>query len=262
MEIRVNFERFDRGYLFLLRQISVTQFKNKDQSTFFGFMWSFLHPILLLLVMYLVFNFKFGNTIKHYPIYLLIGIIHYNYFSGASLSAMRVLDSMKQLTRNAIFPKEILIFATVFANTFEFLISMCICILLAYVAGVKLTMIIILIPFVIVLEILFVMWISLIVSTIFMFVKDIGHIYQVFIRALFFLTPIFYNISQLGDGFAKKIALMNPLTYIITFTRSLILNSQFFDISKYMTILILNLVLLILFLIVFRKYEIYFAEST
>jgi len=260
--MQIELEKFNRGYLYLLRKISISQFKNKDQSTFFGFMWSFLHPILLLMVMYVVFNFKFGDRIEHYPIYLLIGIVHYNYFSSTSMSAMKVLDSMKQLTRNAIFPKEILVFATVIANTIEFIISMSICIILAYIAGINLTLFIIFIPLVLILEILLVMWISLIISTMYMFVKDIGHIYQVFLRALFFLTPIFYTLSQLGDGFARKIALLNPLTYIMTFTRSLVLKHQFFEISHYTIILIFNLVLLIISIMVFRKYEIYFAENT
>ena len=65
----------DKKYLNLLREITTFQFKLKDQSTFFGFMWSFMHPLILLLILFIIFSLRLGENVEHYKIYLLIGII-------------------------------------------------------------------------------------------------------------------------------------------------------------------------------------------
>src|SRR3990172_9319508 len=108
-------------YLNLLRELTFAQFKLKDQSTFFGFMWSFLNPLIMLAVLFVFFRIRIGEGIEHYGIYLLIGIIQYTHFANSTSASMRVLHSVKGLTCNTIFPKEILIMGSVISNTIEFI---------------------------------------------------------------------------------------------------------------------------------------------
>src|ERR1700720_828596 len=107
----------DKKYLNLLREIVVTQFKLKDQSTFFGFMWSFLNPLVMLLVLLIFFRLRIGDQVEHYGIYLLIGIIHYTHFANTTNASMNILSRMRQLTCNAVFPKELLVVGSVISNT-------------------------------------------------------------------------------------------------------------------------------------------------
>ena len=252
--------KYSKDNLNLLKELSYNRFKLNDANTFLGFFWSFLNPLLLLSVLYLIFNIKFGNSVENYGIYLLIGIVHYNHFSSTTSSSMRVLRSMRALTSNTIFPKEILVYSSIFSNLITFLISVFICIIFALVTGLHLSSSYIMLPVIIVMQLLLVIWISLILSCVFVIVRDIEHIYQVFLRVLFFACPIFYDISILGDGLGKKIAQLNPLTHLMTFTRAVLLEGQFISLYAIGMFCIINLCLIIISLIIFKRLEAKFVE--
>jgi len=249
-----------KKYFNLLKEITISQFKIKDQSTFFGFFWSFLHPLMLLIILYSVFRFRLGETVENFGIYLLIGIIHVAYFSNATATGMRVLYSMKQLTTETVFPKELLVIGSVLSTTIEFVISMLIAVVIAYFTGINISLYIILLPLVIILEVILVLWVSIILSFLYIFIRDIQHIYQVFLRILIFITPIFYTISFLGDGIAKKIVLLNPLTYLVDYSRSLIMREEIFSIEQYLIFFLANVCLFLLSIKLFKKLEPKFAE--
>lgn len=251
----------DKQYFNLLKKIVISQYKLKDQSTFFGFLWSFMHPLIFLLVLYSIFNFKFGKTVEHYAIYILIGVVQYTFFANSTMTAMKVLSSMKNITSNMIFPKELLVISSVLSNIVEFIVSMIICVLIAFLSGIKLSFSIIMLPFVMLLELILVVWVSLLMSFIYVFVKDIAHIYQVFLRILFFITPIFYTISFLGDGLIRSIAMLNPLAIVIKFSRTIIISGEFFSISGYLLVVLINICLIYFVFKIFKKYEPIFAEK-
>src|ERR1700738_4939813 len=128
-----------KKYLNLLHQLAITQLKLKDQSAFLGFIWSFLNPLLMLGILFALFRHRTGQSIEHYAIYLLIGLVQYTHFSNSTSRSMTVLYSMKQLTGDTIFPKEVLVFSSVMADAVELLFSMLICIAIAVLSGITLS---------------------------------------------------------------------------------------------------------------------------
>jgi ABC-type polysaccharide/polyol phosphate export permease len=253
-------KQIDSKYFSLLKEIAVCQFKLKDQSTFFGFLWSFLHPLLMLLVLFLFFHARIGENIKHYAIFLLIGIIQFTHFSNSTSSSMTVIQGMSQLVTNVVMPRELLVIGSVLANTVEFLIAMPLCIAIAYFSGVPLSWALALLPVLFLLEILLVLWVSFFMSCLYVFVRDIGHIYQVFLRVLFFMTPIFYTATFLGNGPARYLVLLNPLAYVIHFARSIILNNDFSPPRDLLLFIAVNALLVILAIFTFKRAETKFAE--
>lgn len=251
---------FDKQYFGLLREMVISQFKLKDQSTLLGLVWSFLHPLLMLGVLFVFFSSHLGQDIKHYPVYLLIGLIHYTHFSSSTGAGMVALSAMRSLTRDTVFPKEILVMSSVIANSIEFIISLLICILLAYFTGIKLSWASSMLPLILLLQMMMVLWVSFILSCCYVFVKDIGHIYQVFLRLLLFVTPIFYGSSFLGKGVARHIISFNPLMYLMNFSRTIIIDGEFFSARSFFIFASLNAVFIYLGLQVFRKCEGVFAE--
>ncbi len=247
-------------YLSLLKEITFTQFKLKDQSTFFGFIWSFLHPLILLIVLVFFFRFRMGQEVDHYPVFVLIGVIQYTHFSNCTSSSMTILRSMKSLTCNAVFPKEVLVMGAVLANSVEFILSMLICISIAAFQGVNISWAVSLLPVVFLLQLMMVLWISFILSCLYVFVKDIGHIYQVFLRVLFFSTPIFYNISFLKSDVARKMISLNPLAHLMGFSRTLIIDGNLFPLRPVFLFFLLNMALLYAGMITFRRFEPRLAE--
>jgi ABC-type polysaccharide/polyol phosphate export permease len=252
---------FNRKYLNLLREIAITQFKLKDQSTFFGFFWGFLNPVVMLIILFILFSTRLGKGIDHYPIYLLIGIIQYTHFSNCTSRSLTVLHSMQKLTSDTIFPKEVLVIGSVMSNTIEFILSMVACLLIAAFSGINLSWAVVMLPLVVVLQLILATWVSLILSCLYVFVRDVNHIYQVFLRLLIFITPIFYDISFLGQEASKYIILLNPLAHLINFSRTIIIDGKMFSIELSMVILLLNATFLYFSLKIFKRYEPIFAEN-
>jgi ABC-type polysaccharide/polyol phosphate export permease len=238
----------------LLREVAVTEHRLRDQSTSLGFVWSFLHPIVMLLVLYVFFQGRVGEGIPHYGIFLLIGIVQYTHFSKSTGGAMRVLHQMRGLATNVIFPKDVLIYSVVLSDAPEFLISMLVTVLIALLTGVPASWAMLAIPLVVLLQMLFVLWISLALAPLYVFVRDLDHLYEVAMRVLFFVTPIMYNLDFVGPT-ARRIALLNPLTHLLDFSRIAILEGRFPPLTSVAAFLLGNLALGYLSLLVFRRVE-------
>ncbi len=246
---------FDRKYIGLVLEIAYCQFKLKDQSTLLGFLWSFLHPLLILFVFLAFFKERIGKEIDHYTIFMLIGILHYTHFANSTASSMTTLSRMRQLTRNVILPKELLVLGSVLAFSLEFVLSMTICVAVAYFSGVQPSWTISAIPLIFFLQILMTMWVSLLLSCIHVFIPDIAHVYQVFLRILLFTTPVFYTASFLGTGTARFIVLLNPLAQVIEFSRSILLKSTPFPFTHFFTFIVVNVFLNYICFKLFKKFE-------
>jgi len=250
-----------RKYLNLLQQLAITQFKLKDQSAFLGFIWSFLNPLVMLGILFVLFSVRTGESIEHYAVYLLIGVVQYTHFANSTSRSITLLRSMKGLTADAIFPKEVLVLSAVIADSVELLVSMMICVLIAIMSGIVLSGAILLLPFVWMLQLLLVSSVSLVLSCLYVFVRDVAHIYQAFLRVLIFITPIFYDMSFLGDGAGRYILLLNPLTHLINFSRTLIIEGRPFSVEASMVLLLASSLLLFCSFKIFKHYEPTFAEN-
>jgi len=247
-------------YLNLLREIAVSEFKLKDQSTVLGLFWSFLNPLIMLLILLLFFGLNAGKDVPHFGIYLLIGIIHYTHFSNSTNAAMAALHGRGALVTSTIFPKEVLVIGSVISNTIEFIVSMAFAVVIAWFAGVQVHWTALLLPLVIFLQVLTVLWISFLLSCLNVFIRDVSHIYQVFLRILFFVTPIFYAPSYLGGGLAQYVVALNPLAYLMGFSRSLLIEGTPFSAGLFGVFLGVNAVAIGVTLSLFKSYEPRFAE--
>jgi ABC-2 type transport system permease protein len=253
--------RYGTKYWNLLRELATSQYKLRDQSTVLGYFWSFLHPLIMLAVLFLIFRNSIGKNIPNYALYLLIGLVHYAHFSNSTTASMHALRSMRNLTSNTIFPKELLVISTAFAASIEFIVSICICVLIAVITGVSTGWQVILLPGVVLLQVMLVLWVGLMLSCLSVFIRDLDHIYQLFLRLLFFGTPIFYDPSGFLEGKARYIILLNPLTHLVGFTRRILLEPASISGELFAGFLLANVLLLVLVIKMFRSYEPSFAEN-
>jgi ABC-type polysaccharide/polyol phosphate export permease len=253
-------KRLDREYLDLLLAMTATEFRRAYRRSFFGVLWSVLNPLLIVVVLFAIFRFRFASEIDSYPIYLLAGVVPYSHFANATSSSIGVLQSMKSLTVGATFPKEILVLGTVFARTLDFVLSLAFCVVIAIVAGVRPGAALLMLPAVVVLELLLALWVSLALALSYVFVRDVRSVYQVFLRILFVATPIFYPSSLLGDGAARRLVELNPLATVIAFARSILIEDRAPGAAEMLVFLAVNAALVALSLEAFRRLEPSFAE--
>lgn len=243
-----------RRHLGLLRELTIAQAKLRDQSSTLGFLWSFLHPVMLLGVLYLFFEGRVGQNVPHYGAFLLIGIVQFTHFSKSTAAGMRALHRMSRLAGNMIFPKEILVFSSILSDAPEFLISMPIVVAIALLTGVPASAALLALPLVLLLQLSLVLWIALLLSVLYVFVRDLDHIYEVLVRILFFATPIIYSLDFLGPT-TRKLTLLNPLTHLIGFSRTIILEGRLPPVTHLLGFLLVSGLLLSLALTFFRRAE-------
>lgn len=241
-------------HLGLLRELAISQTKIRDQHTALGFLWSFMHPLLLLGLLYLVFHGRLGTSIPDYALFTLLGIIHYTHFSKSTAAGMRALVRMRGMAVNAIFPKEILVLSSVLSDAPEFAISLAVGAALALLTGSPATSALLALPLVGLLQITVVLWIALLLAIVHVFVRDIDHIYEVALRILFFATPIFYDLDFLGPV-GQRLMMFNPLAHLIGFTRTIVLAGQPPEPGYLLGFMFLNVVLAWIALALFRRVE-------
>jgi len=251
---------YDAADLNLLRELTVSQYKLKDQSSFFGFLWSFLNPLLMLGVLFLFFRMRLGAEIEHYPVYLLLGLLLYTHFANTTSLGMRVLRATRELTTETVFPKEFLVLSAVLSSAIDLVISTVICLAIAFASGIGPTPALLWVPAILVAELVLVAWVSFFLAAIFPFAWDVDHIFHVLLRALFFVTPIFYHPSFVGEGVAQTILRLNPLAQVIAMLRTVVLDGESVALSTFTLFIVPGLVLLGLGFALFKRLEPRFAE--
>ena len=102
-----------RYSLILLKELVKTDFKLRYQASILGYIWSLLRPLLLFLILYIVFAkiLKVGDNIPHYPVYLLLGIVLWNFFIEVTTGSIGSIVGKADLIRKINFPKYIIVLA-------------------------------------------------------------------------------------------------------------------------------------------------------
>jgi ABC-2 type transport system permease protein len=214
----------------LLRELVATDFKLRYQGSFLGYMWSLLRPIFLFAILLTVFGFvlKIGASIPHYPLYLLLGIVLWNFFVEATSNGLYSIVSRGDLLRKIKFPRYIV----VISGTISALINLGISLLVVFVFmlfyGVLPTARIIWMPLLIAELYLFALALAFFLSAFYVKYRDISHIWDLLLQAAFYATPIIYPLSLVinKSPLLAKILLLNPMAQIIQDARYVLVSTQ------------------------------------
>lgn len=225
-----NFKR----YWFLMTQLIGRDFKVKYKRSVLGILWSLLNPILTMSVMAVVFSqmFRFKVEGVNYIVYLMTGIIMFNYLSAASSAAMTSVVDNFTLINKVYIPKYIFPIAKCLFVGIDFLLTLIPwigIILLSYVGLGGYTCHInwyyLILPYIFICMFFFVVGIGLLLSCISVFLRDVWHIYGIFLTLWNYLTPVFYSIEILPPKL-QTIMQFNPMYQFLTAARSIVLYGQ------------------------------------
>ena len=216
-----------RKRISLVSAFSRAWFKGRDQGTLLGFTWSFLNPLIMTGRLFFLFQDKVNFEVKgNYFLYILIGTVTWNFFGITVQRGQQVLLERVYLVRNFVFPKELLVFSEIGVYCIQHLCELCIVFGFAAFNQIGFSVHIVMVPFILGVEVIIIAGAALVLSCLSVYARDIQHIWSVFVRMGFFLTPIFYEPSSVSDTFRWVVAL-NPMTYVIGFLRDAILYHRF-----------------------------------
>lgn len=254
----------------LTRELVITDFKLKYQGSILGYLWSLLRPLLLFMILYIVFVkfLKIGNGVPHFPVYLLLGIILWNFFSDLTLQGLTSVVGRADLIRKVKIPRWIIVFSSSISALITFLLNFVVVLGFMVFNHISVSWNVLLLP-VYLLEIyVFAAGISLFLSASYVKFRDIGYIWEVILQAGFYLTPIIYPLSRISSISLQKIILLNPVAQIVQdmryslVTKDSITVSKVFDNGYYSLIpYIIVLLVFIIGAIHFKKQSKYFAEN-
>lgn len=216
----------------LLRELVKTDFKLRYQGSILGMAWSVLKPLMLFAVMYVVFVrfLRFGAGIPHFAVSLLLAQTLWAFFQEATSQGMQAIVGRGDLLRKLKFPKYIVVVSSTVSALINLVISLFVVLIFMIVNGVEFRPTILLFPLVIIELYIFSLGLVLLLSTIFVRFRDIGHIWEVIMQAWFYATPIIYPLTQLINvgwlSVAKLVLMLNPMAQIIQDARYLIVTTQ------------------------------------
>lgn len=245
--------------LFILRELVTKDFKLKYRRSVLGVVWSVLNPLLMMIVMTLVFSFflRFGD-IPHYPLYLIVGNITWSVFSDSTnagvVSIIEAAPLLKKVKVNkAVFPAERVLFSLV-----NLAFSMVAVVIVMVWEGVWPTPVLLLLPVCLALLMVFCIGMSLLLSALSVFFRDVIHLWGVIQLAWMYMTPIFWPVDYIKlvpYHFMQVLMLANPMYNYITFMRMIIINGQMPELKTLLMCVFWAVAALALGLAVFRKLE-------
>ncbi|MBQ9197658.1 MAG: ABC transporter permease [Clostridia bacterium] len=239
-------------YQYLLRQLVTRDFRIKYQASVLGILWSFLNPMLMTLVYHLVFSTIFRSTIDNFIIYLMSGIILFNYFSeGTSLSLSSVVSNASLITKVHI-PIFIFPISKILSSAINLCVSFLPLFVLMAITGVPFRKSLLLIPMLLIFLIAFTAGMGLILSAMYTFFRDIQFLWSVMVTMWNFATPIFYPDSILPQSYLFLFKL-NPLYHICAFSRMIIMNGASPVPSTYLSCFVSSFTVLAVGLFVYHK---------
>ena len=214
-----------RRFLDLLWLSALTEFKLGYHGTVLGFLWSFVRPLLLFGVLLLVFTqvFRLGSSVEHYAPMLLLNILLFDFFSQATQQASTSVVRSESIVRKMQFPRLVIPLSVVLTNLLHLGLSLIVVFAFLLASGVEPVWTWLLLPVILGTLVVLTTATSLLLSAVYVRIRDIGIIWAVLSTVLFYASPILYPIEAAPESFQDLIVL-NPLTPLFEQTREWIID--------------------------------------
>jgi lipopolysaccharide transport system permease protein len=208
------------SYRELLVSLTKKELKVKYRGSVLGFFWSLLNPVLIMLVYSFVFSMVLKQGIKEFAIFLLCGLLQFNFFSNSVNYSASSIISNSNLVKKIYFPKEIIPLSVVLSNLVNFLLELLILFAVLSIFKYKFYLHLYWLPVLIIVEVFFVSGFSLLVSSLNVLFRDLQHLISILMMVWFFGTPIIYPMSVVPEKFSFWMQL-NPMAVFSTVYRDM-----------------------------------------
>lgn len=211
-----------RKHQFLLEELVKRDFGKKYKGTMLGMAWSVLNPLLLLLIMWVVFSHFFGG-IEHYTTYLFCGTVVFSYFNEATSEGLLTLVGNAQIFTKVNVPKYLFLLSKSLQTLMNFLVTLVVFFVFCAFDGIAFSPTFVALLYPIVLLLVFNVGVSLILSALYVFFRDMQYLWTVLSQLLLYLSAVFYPIDTFPP--AMQAAFMaNPIFDFITYFRQVIID--------------------------------------
>lgn len=254
----------------LLAELVRTDFKLRYQGSVLGYAWSLLRPLLLFVILYVVFVrfLRIGEGVPHFPVYLLLGIVIWNFFHEMTVQSLGSIVARGDLIRKIQIPRWIIILSISIAALINLLLNLLVVSVFLYINKVEITSSLVWLPLILLQVYIVALGLSLFLSAAFVKYRDITYIWEVILQAMFYLTPILYPLTLITNPDLQKLLLINPMAQAIQDARYSAISHETLTISDVFqggwlrfVPYVLTIIVFIFGLMYFKKRSKYFAED-
>lgn len=248
------------NYRELLKNNVKKEIRGKYKNSALGVIWTFLNPLLQLLVYALIFPLILKTTQPYYVIFVCVGLIPWTFFTtSVSQSAWTIIGN-GNIVKKVYFPREILPISVVTSGAVNFLISTIIIVAFCFMYGLGLTKYVIFFPLVLIIQYILQLGIAFLLSAFTVYFRDLEHFIQIVLQVMFYATPIVYAGDTIPEAF-RFIINLNPMAHIINGYRDIFYNQTMPDLKVLGILLIVSIVFCAIGYVIFRKLQKGFAEE-
>jgi len=241
-------------YKFLLNQLIKKDIKIRYRNSTLGIFWSFLEPLLGMVIMTIIFGYFFKHSLPNFPVYYLIGRVVFDLFATGSVGAMKSIISNANIIKSVYVPKYLYAVSAVLSSFVTFLLSLIILFAVMIVTNVQFTIYMIFATLPIIILLLLTLGVGLILATVTVFFRDIEHLYGVFVLMLMYGSAIFYPASIIPQEY-NFILTLNPIYAIISCLRTVLMDGKLYDPTTLLYAAVFAVVSLVIGIGVFYKYQ-------
>lgn len=201
----------------LLSELVRTDFKLRYQGSMLGYAWSLLKPLLLFVILYIVFVYflRIGRDVPHFPVYLLLGIVLWNYFVEMTMQSLGSIVGRGDLIRKIRIPRWMIVFSSSISATINLTLSLFVVLIFMIINQVPFTLGILMLPVYLVMIYFLSIGLSLYLAAAYVKFRDVSYIWEVVLQAGFYATPIIYPLQMIKNDFVEKLLLLNPMAQAI-----------------------------------------------
>ncbi len=215
-----------KKYSNLIMELVKRDIKLKYRRSFFGYVWSVLNPLLIMIVLTVVFSAMFQKNIENYPIYLLTGRVLMEFMRSASQAGLKSVTSNSALLKKTYIPKYVFTLSKVTSTFIDTVFSLGAFIIVMVATRSPFFWQLVFVPLTLIELYFFTLGLSFLLAQMNVFFRDIEYIYHAVCVAWGYLTPIFYPIQRLPNLLQLAIRLLNPMYCYVSQFRDCALYGQ------------------------------------
>jgi ABC-2 type transport system permease protein len=237
------------------------ELRGKYEKSVLGFLWAFLGPLFQILIYSIVFTVVFHNSMPNYTMFLMAGMLPWTFFSDSLAQGTSTIIGNSEMVKKIYFPREVLVISEVLAKMVNMLLSFIVMAVFLIVTGVGFSVQLAILPLAILIELIFTMGLSLIVSALTVYLRDLEYVINVVLMAWIWGTPIMYSIEGIDNAMYLKLLYINPMTAIINNYQCIFYYHIWPNTTSIVYPLIEGIIMLIIGDLIFIKCKKRFAEE-
>jgi ABC-2 type transport system permease protein len=195
--------------------------RTRYKGSFLGFLWTFVNPLMQLIVYSLIFPFVLRFDIPNYAVFLFVALVPWIYFSSTLVGGCSQIFGQSGLVTKIYFPREIIPLTFALGGLCNMFFAYLIIFPMLFVFGIPLTANLLWLPLLFIIQAVLCCGLALMVSAVYVYFRDIEHILSICTLALQFLTPVIYDITMLPEKMQPFIKI-NPMTLLVLNYRNVV----------------------------------------